>query len=217
MNPVLGLTVADTLRCDSLSLVEWKSQSDYDYSRELVTPDFNLMQWITEKVQRFLSQFFDVSIDEDYVRLIWIITGVIVLAAIIYLLVRYRPKLFGSTGKNKEYYPEEDTIYGIDFEKAIRHALDNENYHEAVRMVYLQTLRYLSDNDYINWQIFKTPTQYIVEMQNDTFRTFSMNFVRVRYGNYDADVSLCETMQDLQDTLRQQCPPKEGVEKGGEE
>ena len=53
MNPVLGLTVADTLRCDSLSLVEWKSQSDYDYSRELVTPDFNLMQWITEKVQRF--------------------------------------------------------------------------------------------------------------------------------------------------------------------
>ena len=104
MNPVLGLTVADTLRCDSLSLVEWKSQSDYDYSRELVTPDFNLMQWITEKVQRFLSQFFDVSIDEDYVRLIWIIAGVIVLAAIIYLLVRYRPKLFGSTGKNKEYY-----------------------------------------------------------------------------------------------------------------
>ena len=175
------------------------------------------MEWLVDKLSRFLHRFFSVSVDDEYLRIIWIVAAIGVLALIVYLLYRYRPKLFGGVGRSKVSYPDEDTIYGIDFEAAIREALASENYHEAVRMVYLQTLRYLSDNKYINWQIFKTPTQYIVEMHSDTFREFSMHFIRVRYGNYDADVSLFETMQDLQDTLRQQHPAHDDVEKGGTE
>ena len=216
MPQTIDMITADTLSCDSLSMLEWRSQEDFDYGREMITPDFNVMQWVMEKIHQFFGDIFDVSVDERYVKVAWIVAGLVVAGAVGYMLYRYRPRLFGGAGKEKVLYPEEDTIYGIDFDVAIRNALDNENYHEAVRMVYLQTLRYLSDNDYINWQIFKTPTQYITELKNEAFHTFTLHFIRVRYGNYDANVSLYETMLDLQDTLRQQNPPKEDPQKGGE-
>lgn len=217
MSPTIDLPVADTLHCDTLSLMEWRSQDAFDYGRELVTPDFNVMQWVGGWLDELFGDMFDFSVDERYVRLLWIISGVVVGAVVAYLLYRYHQRLFGSAGKDRVSYPEEDTIYGIDFDAAIRRALDSNNYYEAVRMVYLQTLRYLSDNDYINWQIFKTPTQYINEVRSDTFRTFTFHFIRVRYGNYDADVSLFETMLDLQDTIRQQNPMKDESQKGGEQ
>ena len=217
MTETANILQVDTLRCDSLSLVEWKSQNAYDYGHELITPDFNVMQWIMERINKYFDGFVDTSGTDQYVKVAWVIAGLVVLAAVGYLLWRNGSKLFGSVGKSRAIYPDEDTIYGIDFDAAIRRALESENYHEAVRMVYLQTLRYLSDNDYINWQIFKTPTQYIMEMKSDTFRTFTLHFIRVRYGNYDADVTLYETMQDMQDTLRQQNPPKDDRSKGGDE
>lgn len=216
MVQTVDIMSADTLSCDSLSMLEWRSLDDFDYGRELVAPDFNVIQWVALKLNELFGDMFDFSVDERYVNVVWGVAGLVVAGVIAYMLYRYRMRLFGSIGKEKVLYPEEDTIYGIDFDAAIRSALDNENYHEAVRMVYLQTLRYLSDNEYINWQIFKTPTQYISEVKTDSFRMFTFHFIRVRYGNYDADVSLYETMLDLQDAICQQNLPKDENQKGGD-
>ena len=66
---------------------------------------------------------------------------------VVYLIYRYKPGLFGFEGcTSMEYTVTEDTIYGIDFDAEIARALALGNYNEAARMVYLQTLRWLSDN-----------------------------------------------------------------------
>ena len=76
---------------------------------------------------------------------------------------------------------------------------------EAVRLLYLQTLKQLSDGKRIDWQLYKTPTQYIYEVRLPAFRQMTNHFLRVRYGNFEATETLFHAMRDLQ---------KE-VEKGG--
>lgn len=72
-------------------------------------------------------------------------------------------------------------------------------------MLYLQTLKQLSDGKRIDWQLYKTPTQYIYEVRLPAFRQMTSHFLRVRYGNFEATETLFHAMRDLQ---------KE-VEKGG--
>ena len=84
------------------------------------------------------------------------------------------------------YTAGEDTIYGVDFPGGIAEALSRQDYREAVRLLYLQTLKQLSDAERIDWQLYKTPTQYLNE---------------VRYGNFEATEELFRTMRTLQEEI----------------
>ncbi len=93
-------------------------------------------------------------------------------------------------------------LYGIDFDAEIKAALVRRDYKEAVRLLYLQTLKQLSDKELIDWQLYKTPTQYIYEVksesQRNVFRNLTNSFLRVRYGNFDATEQLFIEMSGLQ-------------------
>ena len=90
-----------------------------------------------------------------------------------------------------------ETIYGIDFDAEIAKALAASNYRQAVRYLYLKTLRRLSDAGHINWQPSKTPSQYVYEVQRDEFRQLTQHFLRVRYGNFEATRELYDEMLRL--------------------
>ena len=110
------------------------------------------------------------------------------------------------SSKNKlPYEVEEDTIYGVDFSGGIADALSRSDYREAVRLLYLQTLKRLSDAARIEWQPYKTPTQYLYEVRLPAFRQLTNHFLQVRYGNFEATEELFREMQALQ----------EEIEKGG--
>ena len=76
--------------------------------------------------------------------------------------------------------------------------ISRQNYREAVRLLYLQTLKQLSDAERIDWQLYKTPTQYINEVRLPAFRQLTNHFLRVRYGNFEATEELFRVMQTLQ-------------------
>ena len=104
--------------------------------------------------------------------------------------------------KNKlPYEVEEDTIYGVDFSGGIADALFRSDYREAVRLLYLQTLKRLSDEKRIDWQPYKTPTQYINEVRMPVFRQLTNHFLRVRYGNFEATEELFNSMKSLQEEI----------------
>lgn len=103
-----------------------------------------------------------------------------------------------SRKNNLPYTVEEDTIYGVDFPEGIAQALSRSDYREAVRLLYLQTLKQLSDDGCIDWQLYKTPTQYIYEVRLPAFRQLTNHFLRVRYGNFEATEALFHAMQALQ-------------------
>lgn len=73
---------------------------------------------------------------------------------------------------------------------------------EAVRLLYLQTLKQLSDEKRIDWQLYKTPTQYVYEVRMPAFRQLTNHFLRVRYGNFEATEALFHVMQSLQEEVK---------------
>ena len=100
------------------------------------------------------------------------------------------------------YTVEEDTIYGVDFPKGIDEALSRRDYREAIRLLYLQTLKLLADRKRIDWQLYKTPTQYLHEVRLPAFRQLTDHFMRVRYGNFEATEALFHSMLALQEEIR---------------
>ena len=117
----------------------------------------------------------------------------VLLAVLGWLIYKYRPGLFGGKKeKALDYELEEDTIYGIDFDEALREAIARKDYREAVRLKYLQTLKQLTENECIDWQLHKTPTQYTYEFANEDFLRMTRHFLRIRYGNFDATPEIYE-------------------------
>ena len=172
----------DTLTYNAQQIAEWQESGDYDYNRELVGSQMNLLEWIMRKIEEFMDELFSgISSDTKYTEL--------------------------------EYKEVEDTIYGIDFDSQISAAKDRKDWFEAVRLIYLDTLRFLSDNGKITWQPWKPPMQYTSEMPNDAFRDMTRQFVKVRYGNYEASEENVNEMEEWQRSLKSSFT---SVEKGGQ-
>ena len=189
----------DTLLCDTTKIAVWQSAPSYAYNKELMSQDINIYQWLMGKFQKLLSHLFGPHTAE-YSGYIILGIAILLIALVVWYLYKRRPELFMRNKKNKplDYDIIEDTIYGVDFENGIRCAVSGGNYKEATRLIYLQTLKYLSDKGLIDWQTYKTPTQYLYELKTPAFRELTNHFLRVRYGNFKASSDLFERMQSLQ-------------------
>ena len=143
------------------------------------------------------------------------------------VMVRNRNLLRRKENTDSGYVVTDDTIYGIDFEQQIEVALGRDDYRTALRMIYLQTLKWLDDNHHIHWQPQKTPSQYVREYRCAPFNTLTTLFIRIRYGGFEADRALvdkalrmraavCQGGASLHDEPKVQDEPKEQGEKGGE-
>lgn len=192
----------DTLVCDTAKIAMWQSDSAYDYNRELITPDINLFEWLNRQFGEMLRKIFGNRFAEQYSEYILIGIAIVILLLIIWFVYKKRPELFMRSGKKPlPYSVEEDTIYGVDFQGGIADALSRSDHREAVRLIYLQTLKLLSDEKRIDWQLYKTPTQYVYEVRTSAFRELTNHFLRVRYGNFEATESLFRMMQALQEEI----------------
>lgn len=134
--------------------------------------------------------------------MIYIVIALVFIALIAFILYRYQFKLFGRAGKVANENDEEDNIYGVDFDAVYAKAMAQKDYYKAVRIVYLRTLRWLSDGNKISWQLYKTPTQYTREFLSVEFERMTTAFMRVRYGNYQASEELVELLLDLESKIK---------------
>lgn len=192
----------DTLVYDTATVAIWQSSSEYDYNRELQTPEVDLIGWLNLWLGKLLQKIFGSKFAEQYTEIVLAGLFILIVLLLIWFLYKKRPELFMHSGKKLAYRVEEDTIYGIDFEKEISTAMLRNEYREAVRLLYLQTLKQLSDAEKIDWQPYKTPTEYTYELKPNTLRTpfreLTNRFLRVRYGNFEATEALFHEMRTLQ-------------------
>ena len=200
--------MTDTLSVDTLRIAEWRTRPEFDYTVEFKGSSFSLWDWFTDKFNQIMQDLFgDLSLGYTG-EIVWYVLGFgAIVAIIVYTLYRHPELLRWRSKKNAEndgYIVEEDNIYGIDFPSTIDQALKVGNYREAVRLVYLQTLRHLSDAGKIDWQLAKTPSQYLNEYNGRPFHHLTTTFVRIRYGGYDADVSTADAaMADSKATIEE--------------
>lgn len=198
--------MVDTLQLDKELLTALQSDSQYNYDSEIAGGGESLLEWLRRVIIEWLFEQFDVVMEEEVVNYILIGIGVLVALFLIFLYWKFRPKLFvrGGTVEDIPYDVQEDTIYGVNFEADIAKALRENNYRQAVRLLYLQTLLFLQNAGRIDWQPSKTPVQYMRQVNNPAFTTMSHHFIRVRYGNFEATRELFNEMKELQESLNSQ-------------
>lgn len=179
--------MTDTLQVDTAALSAWRANDDYNYERELARSGESLWDRLTDRLEDLLHGLFGDSVSGWPEWAIWTIIGAIVVIVVVVLIFIFRPKIFFRDKKtSSDYAIGADNIYGVDFDKEIAKALARKDWREAVRLTYLRELRLLSDNKFIDWQIFKTPTKYTAEFRDNDFRQLTNLFLRVRYGGYAA-------------------------------
>ena len=194
--------LSDTLSCDSSLLHQYRADEAYNYARELQAPELDWWDWLMSKIGEFLSDLFSIQSKGDFRIVIYIVIALAFIALIAFILYRYQFKLFGRAGKVTNENDEEDNIYGVDFDAVYAKAMVQKDYYKAVRIVYLRTLRWLSDGNKISWQLYKTPTQYTREYLSVEFERMTTAFMRVRYGNYQASEELVGLLIDLESKIK---------------
>ncbi|MDD7317564.1 MAG: DUF4129 domain-containing protein [Prevotella sp.] len=207
--------IADTLTYNAKQVAEWQESGDYDYNRELIGSQRNLLEWLFEKINDWLSDLFS-GVSHKTEMTLYIIGGILLLLLLSWIIYKVKPRLFRREEEPVLDYTEvEDTIYGIDFSKEIADAKERGDWFEAVRLVYLDTLKHISDTGRITWQPWKTPMQYTYEMNDEALGCMTNLFVRVRYGKYEASESDVTDMEAWRESLQSAVMP--AGEKGGED
>ena len=199
--------LADTIRYDSVKIAEYQADQRFDYNSQLGLHEFNLMEIVQRWLMRWLSRVFDNDTAEGIVQGIFVAFFVLVVLLVIYFIYKKRPELFMRDKKSLlPYEVEQENIYRIDFEKDITEALAVGDFRTAIRILYLQTIRFFADKQWIDWQIYKTPTEYMYELKpaglKTPFRDFTNRFLQVRYGNFKATRELFDSMCSLRDELK---------------
>ena len=192
--------MVDSLQIDSALVATWQADSRYDYDREIFEGRQSLMEYLGEVISRWLNDMLGTAIDSQAVYYALLVIGGLAVGVLAWLVWWRRAGLFMRSEKaaTTDYTIAEDTIYGIDCDAELVAAEARGDYRQAVRLVYLQTLRRLSDSGQIDWQPSKTPRQYEREVGQGAFSELSHQFVRVRYGNFEATASTFAEMRRLQ-------------------
>lgn len=212
----------DTLKTDSAMLNALRNNPDFGYSRELVQVKSSTWQWMSDRLADWYQSLFNSVFPNENNWYLWFIAAVMVIGIIIAIvMVRNRNLLRRKENNDSGYVVTDDTIYGIDFEQQIEAALGRDDYRTALRMIYLQTLKWLDDNLHIHWQPQKTPSQYVREYRCAPFNTLTTLFIRIRYGGFEADRALVDEAMRMRAAVCQEGAslhdePKVQDEKGGE-
>ena len=205
---------ADTIIYDAKKIADYQNDSRFDYLSQLDLPDYTWFDVVARWFNRLINTVFSGKFEQQVTTPFLIFIFLLILFATLFFLYKKRPELFIRSKKTAPlpYSIEEENIRKIDFEQEIASALQNRDYRLTIRLLYLQTLRFLSDNNLIDWQIHKTPMEYLYEITDQEmrqpFRVFTNHFLHVRYGNYPASFELYETMLDIQTGI---CQKKKGA------
>ncbi|MDR1222827.1 MAG: DUF4129 domain-containing protein [Tannerella sp.] len=204
-----GMTFhTDSISYDAQKIADYQADSHFDYNSQLNMTEYTWFEMLSRWFNRLLNFIFSGRFEEKYTTPVMIALFLIALFIILFFLYRKRPELFMRSKKTPPlaYAVEEENIHEIDFGKEISTALDSGNYRLAIRLIYLHTLRILSDNKLIDWQIHKTPTEYLYEIKNrdvkPPFRELTRHFLQIRYGNYRASIELYETVLAIRKRIR---------------
>jgi hypothetical protein len=142
------------------------------------------------------------SVDLSWLLYVLLAVGIIFL--VLFLLGFRFNNLFGknkSAGYSvKDDAVNENDINQIKFETELEKAIRLKNYKLAVRILYLESLKKLNDQQLIDWKINKTNWDYVNEVKRDDlrplFKKITNSFDYIWYGDFTIDESTFRLMQD---------------------
>lgn len=125
-------------------------------------------------------------------KLLWFIIIGIFIAALIYFLVQHKINIFSRssvTADDDDSNDEQEDIFHLSYSKLIQQAEKNKDYRLAVRLMFLQLLKLLSDANAIQYQPDYTDLHYLQQLRNSKyyadFSKVCHNYEYVWYGKFD--------------------------------
>ncbi len=186
--------LVDTLAADTATLHVLQANPAYDYGRDFAHVDVNIFTLLQSWVNNVFSDIMSIS---GMNWLLVVLASLLLIGAVVFIFRRHRNILIKNSRQQLAYTVSQDNIYGVDFASEIADAESRGDYHEVVRLLYLQTLKQLDDAGRIVWQLSKTPSEYARELPVPEFRKLTNIFLRVRYGDYPADSTLADEVRQL--------------------
>jgi hypothetical protein len=173
------------------SLDKYKTGKQFQYEKSFEPPKSlwtRFWNWVWSKIGDILSTKGGAAT----FKTILILLAIAVLAFFIYRLTGMsRSGLFGrKDGSRLDYSTADENIHTINFEAAIQQAIEDGNYRLAVRLLYLQSLKYLADRELINWQVNKTNIAYVQELGGTAYQRDFDDLTRQFENNWYGDVPI---------------------------
>lgn len=172
---------------DYNELQELKKDKDFQYnsvpepSKSLWERFWDWVWWRVHEVMRTKSGR----------KTVWTVLIAAGIAAIVFFVIKVMGMSDGGLfaragGSGLPYTAGAEDINSISFEDAIKEAIENGNFRLATRLLYLQSLKLLSDKGYIQWHFNKTNSDYILEVNGrpwqSLFKRLTYSFEYTWYG-----------------------------------
>lgn len=101
-----------------------------------------------------------------------------------------------------------EDIHELNFEEEISKAQQAQDYRKAIRLLYIYTLKKLTDSALIEWHPGKTNADYQRELKanhlQNNFRSLSIYYEYAWYGEFPVDIALYEKVNLLHKAIDQQ-------------
>ncbi|HEY9003305.1 MAG TPA: DUF4129 domain-containing protein [Mucilaginibacter sp.] len=199
-------SAVDVRRFDQSALKNYRSKPEFNYKEAAVNISWwdRFWRWFWDWLTHFESQKGTVTFWSAFFKaleILLLVGGVFALIFFIFkaqgisLLGIFRKKTTSAPIPYSEFFED---INAINFDEEIENAIAKANYRFAVRLLYLKCLKHLSNAGLIDWQIDKTNSTYISELQNrqqqDAFRMLTLQFEYVWYGEFMIDQQAYKTI-----------------------
>lgn len=193
-------TVTLTVRkFDKIHIEDYKSNSKFDYSNQLIPPKESYFEKILNWFGRIFKKFLEMvvgtkNLDKVFIIIIRILPYAIGLL-FLYLLLKFFMNRnlidFISTAKNRKINPqteEEELIRNTDLSSLLEQAIADKNYRVAIRYNYLLVLKKLDEANIIFWEQQKTNEDFINEISlaqlKEVFSEITRLYDFVWYGEF---------------------------------
>ncbi|WP_316632906.1 DUF4129 domain-containing protein [uncultured Flavobacterium sp.] len=176
-----------------------KKYTDSDFIYEYKTPEKNAWDRFKDWLASVFRSLFSFENSETSIKLVSIlirVVAILVIIIVIYLIAKALIDkegqwIFGKNSQKKTiYYTDiEKNIHLLDFEKLIKESINSGEKRIAIRYYYLWLLKVMAQNHYIEWDIEKTNSDYLYELQRpvhkEEFTYLSYLYNYIWYGEFE--------------------------------
>jgi len=190
---------------DSKTYNQIKNDEAFDYYQSK-TKGYTVLEIIKEKIREFFQKNLNLILSKKQVTTVLWVVLVLVVVTILLILYFFKPSLFYINKKKKIYFSvENESIDTLNFEILINNALQSEQYANAIRWRYLQTLKLLHSNELISYDTHKTALEYVYELKEPelktVFKKVTQMFLYYRYGNFEATLENWERFNKISNEI----------------
>ena len=160
-------------------------------------------------LRQMISSIFESAVTTNWGKLLAYITGIVLVIVLIMMLLKvnaFKVLYSGDGASGFRYNALDENIHEMDFEKLIEEAIAKSDYRGGVRLVFLYSLKMLSDKNHIHWNQGKTNQDYLDELKlaelKPGFSDLNYYFEYAWYGNFKINAEMFIHVQDIFKTWR---------------